>query len=217
MFTGIIECIGIIQDISGRDNFKKISINGDKLTGRIDIGESIAINGVCLTVSRLDGKIFTVDVSHETLKKSNMGSLSNGGIVNLERAVTPNTRLGGHIVSGHVDGTGEILSKDHDGPGYRISIEINEEIARYLIKNGSVAVDGISLTVVAANEGSFDLMIIPTTSSITTITHKKVGDIVNIECDVIGKYVEHFLLKGDARSGGKGNITHKFLSEHGFL
>lgn len=215
MFTGIIEDIGRVVNIVKRDKFIAVSIKGNRCTEELFKGDSISVDGVCLTVTGFVNNSFLVDISPETMRKTTLSRLHAGDSVNLERAVTPHKRLGGHIVSGHIDGVGMITKKKREGEGYFFSIKTDEDILRFIIKNGSVAVDGISLTAVDLWSENFSLMIIPHTLSNTTLISKREGDLVNIECDIIGKYVEK-LLDRDSMSE-KRSITYGFLAEHGFV
>ncbi len=184
-------------------------------------GDSIAVNGVCLTVTKLGEGFFTADVMAETLAKSNLGKLAPGDMLNLERAMRLDSRLGGHLVSGHIDGAGVISGKRAEDLALVFDISAPVEVTRYLIKKGSVAVDGISLTVVNCNEQSFRVSIIPHTAGNTTLGYKGPGDTVNLEADLIGKYIEKFLLNGlngrPAAGEKKDGISLSFLGEQGFL
>ena len=175
------------------------------------IGDSIAVNGVCLTVTAMDDSSFTADVMPETLRRTNLGDLSSMAEVNLERAMAADGRFGGHIVSGHIDGTGTVVSLVHEGNAVVVTIEAKPEILDLIIEKGSICIDGISLTVVAVNKDSFSVSVIPHTGSETTLLDKKRGDKVNLENDVIAKYVQKLL--GASKSTG---ITMDFLAEHGF-
>lgn len=212
MFTGIVEEIGTVKKIS-RGQKAYLEIQADKIFSDIHIGDSIAVNGVCLTVTDFSGKIFTADVMNETFNRSSLGSLKNGSHVNLERAMSANGRFGGHIVSGHIDGTGDIINitKDDNAVWYKISAD--ENIMKYTVEKGSIAVDGISLTVARVEKNNFSVSIIPHTREQTILYEKKSGDYVNLENDIIGKYVEKFL---NFSKPEKSGITMKFLTENGF-
>lgn len=212
MFTGIVEEKGTVKRISRGQN-SCIEIQADKIFSDIHIGDSIAVNGVCLTVTDFSGNIFTADVMNETFSRSSLGSLRAGSHVNLERAMSANGRFGGHIVSGHIDGTGKIIStrKDDNAVWYKISADKN--IIKYIVEKGSVAIDGISLTVAKAERDNFSVSVIPHTSEETILSEKKAGDIVNLENDIIGKYVERFLNFGKTEKSG---ITMDFLVKNGF-
>lgn len=195
MFTGIIVELGKIYEIQKLVQGARIKIFSKKITGISNIGDSISVNGVCLTICEMDKSKGTVsfDVSYETLQKTTLGELKRDEYVNLEPAVTLNTRLGGHLVSGHVEGVGRIKKIEKIGNDLKIEIEAPEEILRYCIKKGSIAVDGISLTIVDVFLDSFTVVIIPHTANMTTIGLKKIGDKVNLESDIIAKYVEKFV------------------------
>lgn len=190
MFTGIVEELGTVQVIEDQGDAVRLSVYGPLVTTDADLGDSIAVNGCCLTVvSNLDG-VFTADVMHETLAKTSLGAFEPGTRVNLERAVTPATRLGGHIVQGHVDGTGTVVSREPSEHWELVRISVPAELERYLVAKGSVTVDGISLTVVDVADGTFTVSLIPETLARTTLGFKQPGDVVNLEADVIAKYVE---------------------------
>ncbi len=216
MFTGIIEEIGTIESAKPGKQSAEIRINAHKVTGDLKVGDSINTNGVCLTVIAFDKNSFTVEAVAETMKKTNLSELNAGDKVNLERAVKLNDRLGGHLVSGHVDGTGTILDKKQEGNAFNISIKAERSSLKYIIPKGSVAVDGISLTVVDVNNEFFTISVIPHTSVQTTLVSKNSGNTVNIECDLIGKYIEKFLLSNqDIKQ--TGNISEEFLAKHGYI
>ncbi|MCD8091080.1 MAG: riboflavin synthase [Clostridiales bacterium] len=185
-----------------------------KITEGVKIGDSIAVNGLCLTAVELDGDCFQADVMAESLRRSSLGRLKPGSRVNLERALAANGRLGGHIVSGHIDGTGEILSLGKEGIATVVTIGAGRELIYYIVEKGSIAIDGISLTVMSVGEASFTVGVIPHTGSETTLTEKQPGDIVNLETDIIGKYTEHFLK--DKKPEASEEITMEFLAENGF-
>ncbi len=207
MFTGIIEEIGRIA--SAQSNNLVISAS-DVLQG-IELGGSIAVNGVCLTVINFDSNSFSVDIMPETLKQTNLGLLCAGDEVNLERPVTLRKPLGGHLVQGHIDGTGRVTSITWDGEAMIIRFEAPLEVMRYLVKKGFIAVDGVSLTMASRDTSSFQVSIVDFTRRHTTLGSRQVGEIVNLEVDIIAKYVEQF---SQPRSTG---ITVDFLQEHGFL
>lgn len=215
MFTGIIEEIGIIQSIKKNNKSSVLSIQGKKIFEDIHIGDSIAVNGVCLTVTTFNNKTFTADVMNETLSRSSLGSLKNGSYVNLERAMSASGRFGGHIVSGHIDGTGKIMKIKRDDNAIWYTVTVEDSLIRYIVEKGSIAIDGISLTIAKVNENSFSVSIIPHTSQETTLSHRSVGDIVNIENDVIGKYVEK-LITFEKNKKNESNITMDFLINNGF-
>jgi riboflavin synthase len=193
MFTGIIEELGRVRDVEWRGEDARIVIEGQIVTNGAAEGDSIAVNGVCLTALNLRGDSFAADCSRETLERSTLGSLRAGAPVNLERAVTPTTRLGGHIVQGHVDARGKFLhALAHEG-SWTLRIAYPPEVARYLVFKGSVAVEGISLTIAALTDEYFEVAIIPKTWEVTNLRHLRPGDDVNLEVDVIAKYVERLL------------------------
>ncbi|HKG96412.1 MAG TPA: riboflavin synthase [Pyrinomonadaceae bacterium] len=193
MFTGIIEELGSVRSIEERGENARIVISAQVATEGTNHGDSIAVNGVCLTALDIQPDSFAADVSRETLLRSTLGSLKPGAPVNLERAVTPATRLGGHIVQGHVDARGRLEGVEDHGESWTIRIGYPEEIARYLVFKGSVTVEGISLTIAGLTEEYFEVAIIPKTWEVTNLSHLKRGDGVNLEVDVIGKYVERLL------------------------
>lgn len=218
MFTGIIEEIGRINAIRHGAHSAVLVINASDIMGDVHIGDSIAVNGVCLTVTAFTKEGFCADVMHETLNRSSLAALKPGSMVNLERAMAAGGRFGGHIVSGHVDGVGTIceVTKDDNAVWYRIKAE--DKVLRYIVEKGSVAIDGISLTVAKVTSSDFSVSIIPHTAGQTILSSKKAGDIVNIENDVIGKYVEKLLMpyepdKTEAKDKG---ITMEFLYKNGF-
>ncbi len=212
MFTGIIEEVGTVKEVCKNGNNSFIRIQAEKVLSDVHEGDSIAVNGVCLTVTKFDGKIFQADVMNETLKRSSLGSLRTGSPVNLERAMSANGRFGGHIVSGHIDGTGRIINIKNDGIAVWYTIKADVNIMRYIVEKGSVAVDGISLTVAEVGADNFSVSLIPHTSGKTILSAKKTGDIVNLENDIIGKYVEKLI-----NPAKKSSIDMAFLAERGFL
>jgi riboflavin synthase len=193
MFTGIIEELGSVRSIEERGENARIVIAARVVTEGTNHGDSIAVNGVCLTALDIHDDSFAADVSRETLLRSTLGSLKPGAPVNLERAVTPATRLGGHMVQGHVDARGQFVSVEDHGESWTVRFAYPQEIARYLVFKGSVAVEGISLTIANLTEDYFEIAIIPKTWEVTNLSHLKPGDGVNLEVDVIGKYVERLL------------------------
>jgi riboflavin synthase len=217
MFTGIIQGLGILKDVRQAGQGLVFTIYPDFSIKDPQEGESIAVNGVCLTASTISPDIFSVEVSPETLSRTTLPGLSIGSHINLERALRLSDRLGGHLVSGHVDGTGEIIEKENLGRFTLFTIAIPEILDRYIIEKGSIAVDGISLTVNSCSKGRFSVAIIPHTSKLTTMGFRKKGDKINIEVDLIGKYIEKLLLAGHIRSGKQTNIDTDFLSRHGFI
>lgn len=216
MFTGIVEEIGRVKKIEKGKNSLKISIEASKVLKNTKIGDSICTNGVCLTVTNISNSDFEADVMGETLYRSGVGNLDVGSFVNLERAVAVGDRLDGHIVSGHIDGIGEIASIVKNDNATWIEINLSEKLLKYVIEKGSISIDGISLTVAYVYNKSFEVSIIPHTGEETILTKKKVGEVVNIECDMIGKYVEK-LLGLDNKNLRKEKINKSFLKENGFL
>ncbi len=209
MFTGIIEEVGTILKKSSSE--MEISASGEFLD--IKKGESVAVNGVCLTVTKILERSFLVNVSPETRRKTNLSELKEGDKVNLERALKINDRFNGHIVLGHVDCTGKVEKIIKEGDFSTWWFSFPTEFAKYLVPKGSIAVDGISLTIVSIERYQFSVAIIPTTFNNTTLKYKKVGDIVNLEADIIGKYVERLLSSYSSQKG----VTMEFLSQHGFI
>jgi len=202
MFTGLIEEVGTASEISSG----KLKINAKTVLEGTKIGDSIAVNGVCLTVTSLFTGGFTADVMQETLRRSNLGKLKNGDKVNLERAMAAEGRFGGHIVSGHIDGTGKITRIQKEGIATWFYIECSVEILALIVEKGSIAIDGISLTVAKLDENEFAVSIIPHTASETTLLSKNVGDIVNLENDIVGKYVKRLLSFGNYDILEKGSL-----------
>jgi riboflavin synthase len=193
MFTGIIEELGSVRSIEERGENARIVIAARIVTEGTNHGDSISVNGVCLTALDIEPDAFAADVSRETLSRSTLGRLNPGAPVNLERAVTPATRLGGHIVQGHVDARGQFAGVEDHGESWTLRINYPPEIARYLVFKGSVAVEGISLTIAGLTDEYFEIAVIPKTWEVTNLSHLKPGDDVNIEVDVIGKYLERLL------------------------
>lgn len=216
MFTGIIEEKGEVVEIKRNGMNSFIRILTKKILDDVRIGDSIAVNGVCLTATKIDGNIFQADVMNETLKRSSLGSLSSGSHVNLERAMAAGGRFGGHIVSGHIDGTGRISNIKNDGIAVWYTITADSGILRYIVEKGSVAIDGISLTVAKVTDHDFSVSVIPHTAEVTILSSKKSGDIVNLENDIIGKYVEK-LMKPAENSAAESCIDMNFLAKNGFI
>lgn len=213
MFTGIIEEVGIIRTIRMGGTSCVLTIAASRVLEGTEIGDSIAVNGTCLTVCRMDGSSFSADVMPETMHRTNLGMLHPGSAVNLERAMPANGRFGGHIVSGHIDGTGRIVSMKRDENAVWVTIAAPEHILHYIVEKGSVSIDGISLTVAKVTEQNFAVSVIPHTGACTTLLDRKPGDVVNLECDIVGKYVEKFL----GKTGTDTGMTKGFLAEHGFI
>ena len=206
MFTGIVEEIGSVKSSSsGRLTFAaKTVLDGTKP------GDSIAVNGVCLTVTSLTATSFSVDIMPETLRRTNLGALRGGDKVNLERAMAADGRFGGHFVQGHVDGTGKVSGVRREGEALLLTFESTKEIMKYIVEKGFIAVDGASLTVVECNPTSFSVSLVGITQKATTFGGRKAGDVVNLEVDIIAKYVEKL-------NRGESAITKEFLAEHGFM
>lgn len=218
MFTGLIEEVGVIQSIVKGEKSAVLTIKASKVLEDVKLGDSICTNGVCLTVTGYSNKSFTVDVMAETMRRSNLGNLSPGSSVNLERAMAANGRFGGHIVSGHIDGTGKIVDYEKEDNAVWISIAAPDDVLRYIVEKGSITIDGISLTIAYVDNVMFKVSIIPHTAKETTLLKKKIGEEVNLECDVVGKYVEKFLRLGkEDKSNSKSKIDLDFLSSNGFI
>ena len=218
MFTGIIQAIGKIakREMTGVDARLHVH-TGNLPLDNVQLGDSIAVNGVCLTAVDLPGNGFWADVSGETLAHTTLGELHPGGEVNLEKALTPQTHLGGHIVSGHVDGVGHITQCYDEGRSVRFHIKVPDELAKYIAQKGSICVDGISLTVNAVQGAEFSLNIVPHTLEMTTLGKAKVGQRVNLEVDVIARYLERLMLGKEAANPDAQGITQAFLQQHGFV
>ncbi len=214
MFTGIIEEVGTVKAVKRSGTSSFIEIQAKKVLEDVHLGDSIAVNGVCLTVTHCDGSIFRADVMNETLSRSSLGSLTTGSLVNLERAMAADGRFGGHIVSGHIDGTGTVSDIRNDGIAVWYTITAPPELLRYIVEKGSIAIDGISLTVAKVTETSFSVSIIPHTAAQTILGTKKTGDMVNLENDIIGKYVEKLMKPAEAAP--QSGITMEFLAKNGF-
>lgn len=217
MFTGIIEGVGQIRSIKRQDMGAQIEIGCDFDLERTNVGESIAVNGVCLTVTSRLGKAFWADVSSETLATTTLGDLKPGDPVNLERAVTVGQRLGGHIVQGHVDGVCTVTKIHRNVDSIDITLEAPYQHVRYIVERGSVALDGVSLTVTRCNDKTFSVTIIPHTQLATTFMRLKRGDRVNLEVDILGKYVEKLrFLDAEQYQNEDSKITEEFLKKYGF-
>lgn len=206
MFTGIVEEIGTVLKPKA-----PLIVKVSKILEDIHIGDSIAVNGVCLTVTSYTIESITLDVMNETYSRTNLGNLKAGHTVNIERAMVANGRFGGHIVSGHIDGIGTLTNITDDGIAKWLTITTNKDLLNYIIMKGSVTLDGVSLTVAYVDNTSFKISLIPHTQSETTLLSKGIGAIINIENDILGKYIEHFILKEKG-----SNITIDFLKENGF-
>ncbi|MCW2807366.1 MAG: riboflavin synthase [Marmoricola sp.] len=195
MFTGIVEELGTVESLEDQGDAIRLTLRGPLVTGDADLGDSISVNGCCLTVATRGEGTFTADVMRETLAKTSLGALEPGTRVNLERAVTPTTRLGGHIVQGHVDGTGTVVRRTPSEHWELVEISLPADLERYLVAKGSITVDGISLTLVEVGADRFTVSLIPETLARTTLGFKQPGDVVNLEVDVIAKYVEKMVNK----------------------
>lgn len=217
MFTGIIEEIGKIKNIRHGSQSARLEISCKKVLEDIHIGDSIATNGMCLTVTDFSASSFRCDIMHESLNRTSLQSLQAGSAVNLERAMPLNGRFGGHIVTGHVDGLGRIQSMEKDDNAIWFHIQTSDEILRYVVEKGSIAIDGISLTVAGVGPQSFSVSIIPHTIKETCLQYKKEGDSLNLETDILGKYVEKLLdLSQQKPDSKKSHIDRNFLARHGF-
>lgn len=227
MFTGIIEETGRILRVQRGAKSAALTIQGEKILTDLHLGDSIAVNGVCLTATSRTAAEFTADVMHETLNRSSLGALRSGSRVNLERAMPADGRFGGHIVTGHIDGTGIIRSIENDGVAVWYTISAPDGIMRYIVEKGSVAIDGISLTVARVSGGCFSVSVIPHTISNTVLPEKKAGGIVNLENDIIGKYIEKLMShegqsprespgQSHGQSPRQDGITRDYLIKYGF-
>ena len=218
MFTGIIEGLGRITGVRPSGEARQFAIDADFSLEGTKTGDSISVSGACLTAVTISGRRFSADISPETLSRTTFGKAKIGDRVNLERALRLSDRLDGHLVSGHIDGIATIVQRQTKANAIIISMKASENICRYLIEKGSVAVDGISLTINRCGKNDFDVGIIPHTAGLTTIGFKQVGEQVNIETDMIGKYVERFLSAGaDKKTGQESGIDKDFLARMGFL
>ncbi|MGI6010025.1 MAG: riboflavin synthase [Ruminococcus sp.] len=215
MFTGIVEELGKIKQVVSGNAWGQIEIFAEKALEGTKLGDSIAVNGVCLTVTGIQGKSFTADVMAETMRRSNLGKLKMGDLVNLERAMAADGRFGGHMVSGHIDGTGVISKMEKEGNAVWVTVDAPENIMRLIVEKGSVAIDGISLTVAKETKNCFQVSVIPHTGEETTLLKRKEGDLVNLENDIVGKYVEK-LMKNEQEEEQKSGLTLEFLKQHGF-
>lgn len=217
MFTGIIQAVGKIDIIEMQGGDARLRIDATPLDmDDVRLGDSIAVNGVCLTAIEHSAHGFGVDVSAETLRLTTLGTLGAGMRVNLEKALTPSSRLGGHLVSGHVDGVGEVIERRSEARCVRFRIQAPASLARYIAMKGSICVDGVSLTVNAVDGAQFDLNIVPHTLTATTLGETRTGNRVNLEVDVIARYLERLLL-GERAAKAHAPINHAFLAEYGFL
>ena len=216
MFTGIVEEIGKVRRVTSGASDGSIDIQAKAVLEGTKIGDSIAVNGVCLTVTALSADGFTADVMPETLRRSNLGALCAGDAVDLERAMAAGGRFGGHMVSGHIDGVGTITSLRREGIATWVTISAPQDILRLIVEKGSIAIDGISLTVAAVTDSDFSVSLIPHTGGQTILLQKKVGSKVNLENDIVGKYVAKLLSPVSPEPAAQSRITMEFLREHGF-
>lgn len=216
MFTGIVEEIGRIAGIEKKADSMVLTIEGKKVLENTIVGDSISTNGICLTITSLGETYFTADIMPETLSRTSLEKITTGTEVNLERALTLNKPLGGHMVQGHIDGTGILSSLEKKGNSLLITLHAEPSLLKYIVEKGSVALDGTSLTVIEAKETSFTVSLIPQTMEDTILSKKKIGDRINIECDILGKYVEKLLSFQDTNTKQE-RITEEFLEKYGFL
>ncbi len=213
MFTGIIEEIGLIKQVCNGAHSAILQIQAEKVRHGLKIGDSVAVNGVCLTVTTLFSQGFCADVMHETLNRSSLSLLRSGSPVNLERAMPANGRFDGHIVAGHVDDVGKIIDIKRDDNAIWYTIEAASPVMRYIVEKGSIAIDGISLTVAGLTPDTFRVSVIPHTAQVTTLGMRHIGDTVNLENDIIGKYIERFV---NSAARPKSTLTRDWLLQHGY-
>jgi len=213
MFTGIVEEIGTVESLARAGGGHQLRVRARKVLEGLRLGDSVAVNGACLTATAFDGESFTVGLSPETLRRTNLGEVGPGDRVNLERALRPIDRMGGHFVQGHVDGVGSVADRRQEGDAVNLRFVCPPELSRYVVEKGFIAVDGVSLTVTARGDGWFTVTLIPFTQQAVTLSDKRVGEKVNLEVDIIAKYVESLL----GRREGGGRITAEFLVEQGFM
>ena len=218
MFTGIIQAIGTVANIEPKGGDIRLYIKTGKLElASVQVGDSIAVNGVCLTAVELPGDGFWADVSKETLDKTSLAAIKQGALVNLEKALTPNTHLGGHLVSGHVDGLGEVIGRKSVARSEQFTISAPDELAKYIAAKGSITLNGISLTVNTVSGAEFELNIVPHTLQETTMGQLQPGDWVNLEVDIIARYLERLLLGDAAADKENQGISRDFLAQYGFI
>jgi len=217
VFTGIIEEVGMVQELRLISQGAIISVGAERCTADLKIGDSIAVNGVCLTATRIDTGFFQADISAETLRVSSFKNTKQGSRVNLERSLMVGDRLGGHFVQGHVDGVGRFISKTASGGGWEVSFDFPRELERYMVHKGSISVNGISLTIASLTKGIFSVAVIPHTFESTNLSQLISGDLVNLEVDILGKYFERFFQLGLKQSEKSGShMTSDYLKEQGF-
>ena len=217
MFTGLVAELGTVQRLARQGNSYHLTVGAKKVLENLKIGDSVAVNGACLTIVRMDDSSFTADVMPETVRLTNIGSLQPGSRVNLERTLRLCDGLDGHIVSGHVEGLGTISEQRPEGIAVVVTISTPPELLKYIIKKGSIAIDGISLTVTEVTDTSFSVSLIPHTAKETTLGLKKVGDSVNLETDILGKYVERMLTWNQKQEGKTDTLDMNMLLENGFV
>ncbi len=217
MFTGLVEEVGVLKGIQKGSQSAALTIGCSEVLRGTKIGDSIAVNGVCLTVTGMGSTSYTADVMHETMNRSSLGQLSVGDYVNLERAMPADGRFGGHIVAGHIDGTGTIQNIEKDDNAIWYTVNTDPSILRYVVEKGSVTIDGISLTVAYVDDRCFKVSIIPHTQKETNLRYKNRGSMVNLECDIIGKYVEKLMRPAPEAEKTERKLTESFLMEHGFF
>ena len=217
MFTGIVEEVGEITGLRQTATSTVLSVHAKTVLEGTKLGDSIAVNGVCLTVVRLTGDGFDGDVMPETMRRTNLGALRPKSRVNLERAMAADGRFGGHIVAGHVDGTGTITDLSPEGNAVWVTVAAGAELLRYVVEKGSITIDGISLTVAYVDDSCFKVSIIPHTGQETTLLTRKPGYVVNLECDIVGKYIEKLMKPAPEEDKPAGGLTVDFLAGHGFL
>lgn len=213
MFTGIVEEIGKIISFTPKGNYTVVKVSASKVLEGVNLGDSICVSGVCLTVCSFDSNSFLADIQAETFRASNFSKLAVGAVVNLERALTPSTRLGGHFVTGHIDSCGVVKTLSQKGVDYLLEIELEKEALKFVVSKGSIAINGISLTVGEVNDKCFSCYIIPHTLEKTDLNSLKIGSLVNIETDILGKYIYKFANFNDKSS----KIDAAFLSKNGFF
>lgn len=217
MFTGIIEEVGVIRELRFLSEGARITLSAKGISAEVKIGESISVNGVCLTATRVEADRFLCDISAETLRRSSFKQAKEGTRVNLERALRVGDRLGGHFVLGHVDEVGKLIAKTTIGQGFEMSFDCPRELERYLVYKGSIAVNGISLTISSLDRRAFSVSIIPHTFQSTNLKHLTIGDPVNLEVDIFGRYFERFFRLGSVKNGETGSkLTAEYLKSQGY-
>jgi len=220
MFTGIVEEMGTVRAVRRSGRSLALTVAARTVLEDLKVGDSVAFNGVCLTVVSLGTGVITADVMPETFDRTSLRHLAPGALVNLERSMLAGGRFGGHIVQGHVDGVGGVAAVQADENARRLTITAPSAVMRYVVPKGSIAVDGVSLTVVGTEADRFSVSLIPHTAAVTTLGSKQVGDLVNLEADILGKYLEHLLaarLAGDEPQAAGGGLSREFLARHGYL